>query len=526
MNSRDIVQKAIAAGVLPSDALSRPTVETAHPWPLVVMSFLGSLLAAVPVVGFFAVFFGDALMREGVTAYLVSITLLVGCGAVLRERGRPLFVECLSLVFLLAGLALLFFALTRDLHSVGYLVCGVLALTMAALIPVRWIRALLGVVAAAVLHGVLADGGWHLPRLGFSLVLVLLWLVGLRWQKRLMDAASSLTYVIGLEWVLSGWIVTILVAIVALPELGFFLRGYPLNPMLLRSIALAVAAAGVLLVLMRLPTLRSPGGIGLGCVLIALTWFMPSLGIVTFVGAVALTTDRLGLATLAALGNLWVIGKFYYVLQWDLVTKAQILLVAGVVLLLLVGWQRIAQRRPRAPAESVAETRVTAESGRRYWACGMIALGIVGTLAVINVAIWQKERLIAQGVPVFIRLAPVDPRSLMQGDYMALNFEMSSELRGDLYDQSRLSRPRVAGPVDAHGVVMLQRLADKAAPGEVLIELAPGKRGWVVVTDAWFFKEGDGARWSKARYGEFRVLPNGKALLVGMADEALRPILP
>ena len=39
-------------------------------------------------------------------------------------------------------------------------------------------------------------------------------------------------------------------------------------------------------------------------------------------------------------------------------------------------------------------------------------------------------------------------------------------------------------------------------------------------------KEGDGARWSKARYGEFRVLPNGKALLVGMADEALRPILP
>ena len=49
MNSRDIVQKAIAAGVLPSDALSRPTVEATQPWPLVVMSFLGSLLAAVPV---------------------------------------------------------------------------------------------------------------------------------------------------------------------------------------------------------------------------------------------------------------------------------------------------------------------------------------------------------------------------------------------------------------------------------------------------------------------------------------------
>ena len=526
MNSREIMQKAIAAGVLPSDALSRPTVEATQPWPLVVMSFLGSLLAAIPVAAFFAVFLGDALMREGVTAYLVGVTLLVACGAVLRGSRRPLFVECLSLIFLFAGMALLFYALVRDLHALGYLVSGVLALVLTALIPVRWIQALLAVVAAAVLHGVLSDDGWHLPRFGFSMVLVLLWLGGLGWQKRLMDTASSPISVIGLEWVLSGWIVTVLVAIVGLPELGFFLRGYPIHPMLLRSLATIVATAGVLLVLVRQPALRSPGGLGLGCVLVALTWFMPSLGIVTLIAAVALITDRLPLATLAAIAILWVIGKFYYVLQWDLVTKAQILLVAGVILSLLAGWQRIGQRRSRTSPAPVTEMTIAADSGRRYWARGMIALGIVGTLAVVNVAIWQKERLIAQGVPVFIRLAPVDPRSLMQGDYMALNFEMSSELRGDLYDQSRLSRPRVAGPVDAHGVVTLQRLADKATPGEVLIELAPGKSGWVVVTDAWFFKEGDGERWSKAHYGEFRVLPDGRALLVGMADEALRPIQP
>ena len=526
MSQQDVMQKGIAAGVFPPGALLPPVVESAQPWPLVVMSFLGSLLAAIPVAGFFAVFFGDALMREGVTAYLVGITLLVGCGAVLRGRRRPLFVECLSLIFLLAGLALLFYALVRDLHSVGYLPCGLLALVLAVLIPVRWIQALLAVVAAAILHGVLSDGGWRVPRLGFSLILVLLWLVGLRWQKRLMDTASSPARVIGLEWMLGGWIVTVLVAIIGLPEIGFFLRGYPLNPMLLRSIAVVIAASGVTLVLVRLPTLRSPGGIGLGCVLVALTWFMPSLGIVTLVGAVALTTDRPALATLAALGGLWVVGRFYYVLQWDLVTKAQILLVAGIVLLLLAGWHRIVQRRSRVAAETGAEVMAAADSGRRYLVRGMIAFGIVGTLAVVNVAIWQKERLIAQGIPVFIRLVPVDPRSLMQGDYMALNFEMSSTLRSELDDQSRLLRPRVAGPVDAHGVVTLQRLADNAVPGEVLIELAPGKRGWVVVTDAWFFKEGDGARWSKARYVEFRVLPDGRALLVGMADEAQRPILP
>jgi len=59
-----------------------------------------------------------------------------------------------------------------------------------------------------------------------------------------------------------------------------------------------------------------------------------------------------------------------------------------------------------------------------------------------------------------------------------------------------------------------------------MIELSPGARRWVVVSDAWFFKEGDGARWSKARYGEFRVMPDGRALLVGMADEKLVRITP
>jgi uncharacterized membrane-anchored protein len=44
------------------------------------------------------------------------------------------------------------------------------------------------------------------------------------------------------------------------------------------------------------------------------------------------------------------------------------------------------------------------------------------------------------------------------------------------------------------------------------------------VTDAWFFPEGDGARWSGARFGEFRLLPDGRALLVGMADRELKPI--
>ena len=43
-------------------------------------------------------------------------------------------------------------------------------------------------------------------------------------------------------------------------------------------------------------------------------------------------------------------------------------------------------------------------------------------LAVFNVAIYRNERLLASGETLYLELAPVDPRSLMQGDYMRLRY--------------------------------------------------------------------------------------------------------
>jgi uncharacterized membrane-anchored protein len=46
----------------------------------------------------------------------------------------------------------------------------------------------------------------------------------------------------------------------------------------------------------------------------------------------------------------------------------------------------------------------------------------------------------------------------------------------------------------------------------------------VLVTDAWFFKEGEAERWSRAKYGEFRVGADGRALLVGMRGRNLEKL--
>src|SRR5207247_8096849 len=50
-------------------------------------------------------------------------------------------------------------------------------------------------------------------------------------------------------------------------------------------------------------------------------------------------------------------------------------------------------------------------------------------LALLNFSIGGKERQLESGKVVYLELAPVDPRSLMQGDYMALRFKIANDAR-------------------------------------------------------------------------------------------------
>ena len=247
-----------------------------------------------------------------------------------------------------------------------------------------------------------------------------------------------------------------------------------------------------------------------------LAWFLPSLGGVWLALVVAATTWRLGLAGAAAFAAAWIIGSFYYQLSWPLAHKALVLAGVGVLLGALV-WLG-AGLRPAAKAAAAGPG-----PGLAPWLIGLTA---IGTLAVANVGIWQKETLIAQGRPVFLELAPVDPRSLMQGDFMRLRFRLPGGADG----QPGLlawGRPQVVARCDERGVATLLRLRNPGeilAEGEFPIELTAKGGGWTVATDAWFFREGDSARWQVARYGEFRVTPDGQALLVGLADADVKPI--
>ncbi|SDL95961.1 Uncharacterized membrane-anchored protein [Franzmannia pantelleriensis] len=151
-------------------------------------------------------------------------------------------------------------------------------------------------------------------------------------------------------------------------------------------------------------------------------------------------------------------------------------------------------------------------------------------LALVNWAIWAKERHLAEGEVVYLALAPVDPRSLMQGDYMALHFELANRIR----EARGAQRSQGGEPLAANGHVVVQLDAQRVADfqrldaGEQALEDDEMRLRYRVrngrvrfATDAFFFQEGHAERFELARYGQFRVNHRGEALLVSLHDAEL-----
>ncbi len=145
----------------------------------------------------------------------------------------------------------------------------------------------------------------------------------------------------------------------------------------------------------------------------------------------------------------------------------------------------------------------------------LLVIGAVLVLGAVNWSILAKERIKTNGERIFLALAPVDPRSLMQGDYMALRFEIADRI-------STAASGTVPLLVETNGVATLN--PDLNAGGlRIRYRLRNGQI-WLG-TNAYFFEEGTAEKYEGARYGEFRIdRESGEAVLVGLANEKLKPL--
>lgn len=193
----------------------------------------------------------------------------------------------------------------------------------------------------------------------------------------------------------------------------------------------------------------------------------------------------------------------------------------------------------------------------KHWRSILLWGGLLLALAVANQGIQKRERILSDGRVLLLELEPVDPRSLMQGDYMALRFAARDDIR-DVLDpvkskcksvgtgngasnsaaalkcmgenivlDGRAPSTRKDGyavfALDAEDVgrfVRVQAAPRPVARGEVAVRYR--LRDWWeirIASNAWFFPEGQAKRYAPARYGELRVNDDGEALLTGLRDE-------
>lgn len=160
---------------------------------------------------------------------------------------------------------------------------------------------------------------------------------------------------------------------------------------------------------------------------------------------------------------------------------------------------------------------------QRKW---LIVLSTLLIFGVVNIGIWKSEKLIEQGEVVLLELAPVDPRSLMQGDYMALRYTMADAISAQLTDTDTSINGQVIVELDQQrrakfvGVDQQQPLAD----GQLRLQFRLRHGQVKLATNAFFFQEGTGEIYESAKYGLFRVGQDGNLLLTHLVDEQLHPL--
>jgi uncharacterized membrane-anchored protein len=544
----DWVEQARAEGLAPAEA-GAPE----RPWPVVVLTALGAWLAVPPFIFLLAMIFGRD-WDHGPMAYIEGIGLLTLAVVLLRSRALPLFVEQAAIPLLLTGGVCLGYGLARDLSNDGAALTGlVIGAALIALLPQGWLRMLLGAgmagLVAFLIHLALRDltphawyrfdGGQPLTQAALLLAFGLA-MAGL--QARAGRNAATAPIAAAMEPALAGWWIVVLAchALAAgwsFGAVGAFgptanvsrdlWAGMPAGHAVLHTASRGLSVALVLIAAVWLQhRWRLAGAARMlppVLVLAALAALMPALGGTLLVLSLMLSTRRWRLATLAGAAAVWAIGALYYEWHLPLAHKSLALVAAGAALLAWVRW--LAWHPAPAPGTASPATFALRGAPAVLTGAGVLAL------AVVNVGIAGRERLIDTGRPVFVKLAPVDPRSLMQGDYMRLSYDLPGV---DWSSRHRVeapmlwgARPRIAVTLDARGVAQSPRLLgpDEAAPpGTQLLQLTPKGGGWTFVSDGWFFKEGEAQRWQAARYGEFRVTPEGKGLLVRVVGEDLKPL--
>ena len=147
------------------------------------------------------------------------------------------------------------------------------------------------------------------------------------------------------------------------------------------------------------------------------------------------------------------------------------------------------------------------------------------SLILFGALIAKNEQHLATGQSIYVSLAPVDPRALLQGDYMALRYDLNfvgtvQASRGALAlayvlidSQERVLKTSFKRQ-DLLGQGRIYPLQLKMGSGELPFP----------ASDSYFFAEGLASCYEQARFALFKVSAQGKPVLADLVDEQLQSL--
>ena len=536
-----VVMAGSAVAILKLTASRRDTAATAtaeagpmSTWPVAVLSGLGALLTSLPVIAFLAATFGNDLFR-GAATYIAGVVALASAIALMRGAAAISFRQQLAFIGLVIGMLLLSFAVFRDMPA-AFAATMMLAVSagLALVVPARWIAGLLGAISAGffVVAASKLLGNFTHPANGYALAYLtaaVAGAIGLGATSDFAAGALSRSFAERAHSYVAGWCGGMLIALMAgnpsfllsqnFGQVGRLINqlvSIDLSPNLVNISAVVVTGLGIAYLVRRAAAWPGLPAYAICGVIAVLSYVRSPIAGAFAIFAVATATGHRALTYLSGFAIIWLIGSFYYWLGWPLIAKAYLLGCLGIAL----GGIIFASSGGKRP--TMALNIDGGATARPTLTITLTLVTVLATAATVGSGIWQNEDIIKNGRRVFVALAPVDPRSLMRGDYMALNFK-TPRLPRPSKSQQRFEMPVWAiANINNNSVATIDSFAYKGAQnivGDIVLRIHVQRRRVVIGTNAFFFQEGQRDKYSKARFGEFRVGRNGKPILIGLADE-------
>ncbi|MBN8723149.1 MAG: GDYXXLXY domain-containing protein [Acidobacteria bacterium] len=218
---------------------------------------------------------------------------------------------------------------------------------------------------------------------------------------------------------------------------------------------------------------------------------------------------------------------YYYNLDLTLDIKSYILMASGIVLLLM----RWYLSKFKAEEKGTLSIFPSSPINFRSPALWSTLAALIVILFVVNAMIIQKEGVLASGKTVLLRLAPVDPRSLIQGDYMVLDYEISRQFT----HEELKTVPREGNlviKIDTNNVATFLRFhkGETLNPGEHLlyyrVKVSKYFSRMQLGAESFFFQEGHAKYYETARYGELKIDAKGNSVLAGLRGEKFEVLKP